>query len=86
MITNKAKMRIRPDDLHPEEEPKLNEKLTAWTSQQYRGFMDYVAFREEDGIAMMAFKIILRLFGLLLMILLSPFLIIALIIAFAAVL
>ena len=54
--------------------------------QTYNAFDNFVAIREDDSILAMAGKLLLRLFGIFFMILLSPFLLIGLAIAFAAVL
>jgi len=54
--------------------------------QTYNAFDKFVAIREGDSTLMMAFKLLLRLIGIFIMILLSPFLLIGLAIAFAAVL
>ncbi len=51
----------------------------------YNAFDNFVTIREDDSTLAMAFKLLLRLFGIFVMILLSPFLIIGLFIAFAAV-
>lgn len=54
--------------------------------QTYNAFDNFVAIREDDSTLVMAFKLLLRFIGIFVMILLSPFLIIGLFIAFAAVL
>lgn len=51
----------------------------------YNAYDNFVTIREGDSTLAMAFKLLLRLFGIFVMILLSPFLIIGLFIAFAAV-
>ena len=56
------------------------------TQKMYRGFNDYVAFRDDDPTWMLAYKLVLRFLGVVLMIILSPFLLIGLFIAFIAVL
>ena len=52
----------------------------------YRSFEDYVRFTDNDPIWMLAYKLTLRFIGIGIMILLSPFLLIGLTIAFLAVL
>ncbi len=56
------------------------------TQRIYRSFNDYVAFRDDDPTWMLAYKLVLRFIGIVIMIALSPFLIIGLFIAFIAVL
>lgn len=76
------------DEHHNSEEPPDSDssaKVMDWTSQRYRGFMDYVAFRDDDPTWMLTYKLILRFLGVLFMIILSPFLILGLAIAFLAV-
>ena len=51
----------------------------------YQEFERIVAVREGDGILMISAKMALRVFGILAMIVLSPFLIIGLTLAFIAV-
>lgn len=77
-------MKIRPEE-KSQKDANMAGQMLDWTGQKYRNFNDYVAFREYDSLPVMAFKIILRFFGILIMLLLSPFLIIGLLIAFAAV-
>lgn len=55
------------------------------TQKKYRAFKDYVAFRDDDPLWMMGYKLALRFLGILFMIILSPFVIIGLTIAFLAV-
>lgn len=55
-------------------------------SQAYNAFNRFVAFRDDDSTLVMAGKLLLRFLGIFIMILLSPFLLIGLAIAFAAVL
>ena len=52
----------------------------------YRSFEDYVRFTDNDPLWMLAYKLTLRFIGIGIMILLSPFLLIGLTIAFLAVL
>ncbi len=60
-------------------------KMMEWSGHRYRSFQDYVAYREGDPTWVLAYKLVLRFTGIVLMILLSPFLIIGLTIAFIAV-
>lgn len=65
---------------HPD--PTLMEKSRG----AYRQFEDYVRFTDDDPLWMLAYKLALRFIGIIIMIILSPFLIIGLTIAFLAVL
>jgi hypothetical protein len=65
-----------------EEDPSA--KMMDWTGKKYRNFMDYVAFRDDDPTWMLAYKLVLRLFGILFIIILSPFLLLGLALAFMA--
>ncbi|NRB48699.1 MAG: hypothetical protein HRU41_13565 [Saprospiraceae bacterium] len=76
-------MKIRPDEINPEK--NHTEKLLDWTGKNYQSFRQYVQVGEEDSKLQVIFKGILSIFGLLVMVLLSPFLIVGLMIAFAAV-
>ena len=67
------------------ESKDLNDKLGDFTKKQYRSFIDYVEFRDEDPVWMLGYKLLLRFLGIGLMILLSPILLIGLFIAFIAV-
>ncbi|MCB0632660.1 MAG: hypothetical protein R2824_09180 [Saprospiraceae bacterium] len=76
------------DTEHHNSEPGSTDgssKMMDWTGKEYRRFMDYVAFRDDDPTWMLGYKLILRFLGILFMIILSPFLILGLIIAFIAV-
>ncbi|MEL6971089.1 MAG: hypothetical protein AAFZ63_02405 [Bacteroidota bacterium] len=66
--------------------PNALDQFVGYSRKSYRQFSDYVAFREGDPLWMLAYKILLQLIGFAFMLLLSPFLIIGLIIAIAAVL
>jgi hypothetical protein len=70
----------KPGDLKP-----VNQLMNN-TRQTYQGFQDLVRFREGDSLWVLGYKLALRFFGVLLMIILSPFLVIGLLIAFLAVL
>ena len=77
-------MKIRLEDLK-NDQANAAERMLQWTGSKYRNFSDYVAFREGDPIGLLIFKLFLRFIGVFFMLLLSPFLILGLIIAFAAV-
>jgi hypothetical protein len=68
------------------EAPNAVDKFVGYTQTSYRSFQDYVAFRDDDPLWMLTYKIGLQFLGFLLMLLLSPFLILGLTIAIAAVL
>lgn len=74
-------MRIRSSKGEESKDPNAVDKLMSTTQQTYRQFMDYVAFREDDPLWMLAYKLFFRLVGLVIMILLSPFLLISFLIA-----
>jgi hypothetical protein len=65
---------------------KTHNKLMDWTGKNYQSFREYVKVSEKDSRSTVILKGIASMFGILLMVLLSPFLILGLIIAFAAVL
>lgn len=77
-------MKIRKEDLHTDK-PQGGSELLKATSRAYRTFDDWVSFREDDPMWLLSVKLIGRLFGILIMIILAPFVIVGLIIAFAAV-
>ena len=77
-------MKIRPTDLQ-DNNPNAGQKLLAWSGQKYSIFNNYVAFQADDSVGMMIFKFGLRIIGFIILLALSPFLILGLIIAFAAV-
>lgn len=77
-------MKIRKEDLH-DDKPQAGSELLKATSQAYRTFDDWVSFKDNDPTWLLSLKVIGRLFGILIMIILAPFVIIGLIIAFAAV-
>jgi len=54
--------------------------------QSYSSFENFVTPKEEDSTLVIIGKVILRLIGILVIILLSPFLLVGLLIAFMAVL
>ena len=70
----------QPNDKQPQRDALQTARQT------YNLFDNFVTIREDDSILAMACKLLLRLFGIFFMILLSPFLLIGLAIAFAAVL
>ncbi|MCB0635112.1 MAG: hypothetical protein KDC54_00760 [Lewinella sp.] len=73
--------------IHPEEPQEQNAagKMLDATRNSYRGFQDLVRFRDDDPLWVLGYKLVLRFFGILFMIILSPFLVIGLTIAFLAV-
>jgi hypothetical protein len=77
---------MQPEHHNNEPEPAdPSAKMMDWTGSKYRRFMDYVAFRDDDPTWMLGYKLVLRFLGILFMIILSPFLILGLLIAFIAV-
>jgi small-conductance mechanosensitive channel len=73
-------MRIRSNK---QEEPEQEENaVLTYTKTTYRQFSDYVAFRDDDPLWMLVYKIVLRLFGILFALLISPFALLGLIAAF----
>lgn len=68
------------------EVPNAVDKFVGYTKNSYRSFQDYVAFRDDDPLWMLTYKIGLQFLGFLLMLILSPFLVLGLTIAIAAVL
>lgn len=56
--------------------------VLSYTQTTYRKFSDYVAFRDDDPIWMLVYKLILRLIGVVFALILSPFVVIGLILAF----
>ena len=77
-------MKIRMND-NESNQAYLHDKMIDGASQTYRSFRDYVTIQQDDSMGVMLFKLSLNLLGLLFMIILSPFFIIGLTIAFAAV-
>ncbi|HMQ45817.1 MAG TPA: hypothetical protein PKA00_04295 [Saprospiraceae bacterium] len=77
-------MRVYPEDLAKKEQNALDSMLQT-TRSSYRTFSDYVAFRDDDPVWMLFYKLVLRFLGLIFTIVISPFVVIGLIIAFAAV-
>lgn len=77
-------MRVYPEDLAKKEQTALNSMLQS-TRSSYRTFSDYVAFRDDDPVWMLFYKLVLRFLGIVFAIFISPFALIGLIIAFAAV-
>ncbi|MCB0588865.1 MAG: hypothetical protein KDD06_26485 [Phaeodactylibacter sp.] len=73
-------MSEQPNDSQPQGDALQGARET------YKAFDHFVTIREDDSTLVMAGKLLLRLLGIFIMILLSPFLIIGLFIAFAAVL
>ena len=64
----------------------MADKMLVATRTSYRKFADYVAFRDEDPIWMLSYKILMRIVGIIFTILISPFVIIGFIVAILAVL
>ena len=77
-------MKIRKEDLDPK--PTASEQLLDWSGKRYRAYRASVKITAQDSLGLVIGKAILSLLGLLIMLLLSPFLVVGLIIAFAAVL
>ena len=78
-------MRIRSSK-NDKAAPNALDSFVGYGRKSYRQFSDYVAFREGDPLWMLGYKILLQLIGFVIMLILSPFLIIGLLIAIAAVL
>lgn len=77
-------MRVRSDKSTPRD-PDAVDQVMNKTRSAYRSFSDYVAFRDDDPTWMLAYKLMLRFMGIVFMIILSPFLIVGLTLAFIAV-
>mgnify|MGYP005666333205 CR=1 FL=1 len=77
-------MRVRFNPSEDDPQDPAN-KMLDWTNQSYRSYKDFVTIRDDDPIWTVIAKAALNFFGLILMIVLSPFLIIGLTIAFIAV-
>lgn len=77
-------MKVRSDK--NDAPPQTHNKLIDWTGKNYQSFREYVKVSEKDSRSTIILKGIASMFGILIMVLLSPFLILGLIIAFAAVL
>lgn len=69
------------NNAHSEQDHDLLEN----SRKAYRRFEDYVRFTDDDPLWMLTYKIALRFLGIAVMIVLSPFLLIGLTIAFLAV-
>lgn len=78
-------MKIRKEELY-ESSQKNGNKMLEVTSEMYRSFNEKVAFQEGDPTWLLAIKLLGRALGILFMLFLSPFVLIGLFIAFAAVL
>ena len=80
-------MKIRPDDLknNSSEKNAAPDQMLDWASRLYYRFDKLVSFYEDDSIWLMGFKVIMRILGIIILLLLSPFFILGLILAFAAV-
>ena len=75
-------MKIRLEDLNNDKDHAAK-KMIDGIGKQYRSFNDYVAFRDNDNMGMLIFKLSMRFVGFIFMLILSPFLIVGLLIAFA---
>lgn len=73
-------MRIRSSKNQPQKVQPVD-KLMDTTRQSYRKFMDYVAFRDDDPLWMLAYKLGARVVISLIFLALSPFLLISFLIA-----
>jgi hypothetical protein len=78
------KIRYEPS---PDQQPNDNAgvKLVGKANEAYRKWDESLALRKEDSLPILIGKVSLRFLGVILMIILSPFLVIGLMIAFAAV-
>ena len=76
-------MRIREEE--PSGENMVDQMLGA-TRTSYRRFSDYVAFRKDDPIWMLLYKLFFRLIGFGFFLLISPFVLLGFLIAILAVL
>ena len=52
--------------------------------QTYESVDNFLSIREDDGVPLMLFKILLRILGIILLILMSPFILLGLFVAFLA--
>ena len=77
-------MKIRKEELHADEAQHRSE-MVEWTAQRYSKFNDWVAFRENDPMWLLVGKLIARFIGIAVMIVLSPFIVVGLLLAFIAV-
>jgi hypothetical protein len=77
-------MKVRDNESNEHEET-IHGKMIDGATQSYRSFKDYVSIRKDDSLGMTIFKAGLHFLGIIFMLLLSPFFIIGLTIAFAAV-
>ena len=78
-------MRVYPNREEETDRTAVDQVL-GFTKDTYSNFSHYVEFRPDDPLWVLTYKLILRFLGLILMIILSPFLVIGLTIAFMAVL
>lgn len=60
------------------------EKAVKEAQKAYGQFEELVAFKEDDSTLMLIGKVLLRLLGILVLIILSPFLLVGLLLAFMA--
>ena len=78
-------MKIRKSDLEAQAKSD-NPEILNWTKEKYKAFDKAVSLGKEDSLFVMGFKLFLRFLGILIMILLSPFIILGVVVAFLAVL
>ena len=78
-------MKIRKEELKKPEEPSAAGRMMGNATNAYRTLDQFFEVRDGDSLAVIVGKITARLFLIFIMILLSPFLMIGLAIAFAAV-
>ena len=64
-----------------QDDPTTVDKMMDLTQGSYRSFMDYVAFRDDDPIWMMTYKLFIRFVGIVFFILISPFVLIGFFVA-----
>lgn len=72
------------DPQQPNPDPKPSKEAIDKMKTTYRSLDERLAIQEDDGWAMVLFKIGLRVLGIIVLILLSPFLLIGLLFAFLA--
>ena len=68
------------------DQPNAVDKFVGYTSKSYRSFQDYVRFRDDDPLWMLAYKLFFQFVGIIIMVALSPFVILGFIIAVLVVL
>ncbi|MCB0610165.1 MAG: hypothetical protein KDD12_20755 [Lewinella sp.] len=78
-------MKVRLNETNGAEEPQPAAKMLDWTGRLYQSFLRYVELRDDDPIWMMGYKLTFRFVGIVFMLILSPFVVLGLLFAFAAV-